>query len=317
MTLELQILSAVGLDLLIGDPRWLPHPVRGIGRLAARLESLFHRSQNPTLLRLLGLLTSLCVYATAGVSAWLAIHLAGRIHPLAADIVSIVVIYTTIAARDLISHSLAVFRPLSQGNLAAAREKLRFIVGRDTDTLDEAEIARAAVESVAESTVYGVTAPLFFAFLFGPVGAIVYRAINTLDSMFGHKDERYLYFGWASARIDDIANFLPARLTAPLVAIAALLLGHNATSALRTLLRDGRKHESPNAGLAEASMAGALNVQLGGVNYYDGQPLPKPTLGQPRVPLIARHILHANALMLATVLLFTFLGFVVRWRIHA
>ena len=141
-------------------------------------------------------------------------------------------------------------------------------------------MVRAAVESVAESTVDGVTAPLFFAVVAGPVGAMVYRAINTLDSMFGHQDERYRQFGWAAARIDDLANYLPARLTAPLVCLAAAAVAAAAAGcACESLLRDGRNHASPNAGLAEAAMAGALGVQLGGVNYYDGQPLEKPTIG--------------------------------------
>ncbi len=154
------------------------------------------------------------------------------------------------------------------------------IVGRDTDRLDEAGVTRAAVESVAESTVDGVTAPLMFAVVAGPVGAMVYRAINTLDSLFGHQDERYGQFGWAAARIDDVANYVPARCTAPLVCLAALLLRLRPRLAWRTLLRDGRNHTSPNAGLTEAAMAGALGVQLGGVNYYDGQPLEKPTIGE-------------------------------------
>ena len=149
-------------------------------------------------------------------------------------------------------------------------------------------MVRAAVESVAESTVDGVTAPLFFAVVAGPVGAMVYRAINTLDSMFGHQDERYRQFGWAAARIDDLANYLPARLTAPLVVPGGrCCCGSGRCGALRILLRDGRNHASPNAGLAEAAMAGALGVQLGGVNYYDGQPLEKPTIGDALVPLVA------------------------------
>ena len=202
---------------------------------------------------------------------------------------SIVVIYTTIAARDLARHSMAVFRPLAAGDLVEARRRVAAIVGRDTERLDEAGVVRAAVESVAESTVDGVTAPLFFAVVAGPVGAMVYRAVNTLDSMFGHQDERYRQFGWAAARIDDLANYLPARLTAPLVCLAALccLRLRPAAARCESLLRDGRKHASPNAGLAEAAMAGALGVQLGGVNYYDGQPLEKPTIGDALVPLVA------------------------------
>jgi len=155
------------------------------------------------------------------------------------------------------------------------------MVGRDTDCLDEAGIVRAAVESVAENTVDGVTAPLFFAILGGPVGALTYKAISTLDSTFGYKNERYIQFGWASARLDDCANFVPARLTAPLIVLAAAILRLNPANAWRIFLRDGRKHPSPNSGLPEATIAGALSVQLGGTMYRKGVPVEMPRLGDP------------------------------------
>jgi adenosylcobinamide-phosphate synthase len=296
MRLEVQILIAVGLDLLLGDPQWLPHPVRGIGRLAIGTETLARRTLGST--RTAGLMAALAVYLSAGLAAWGAIRLAALWHPLAADAVSIVLIYTTIAARDLVGHSMAVFGALTAGDIMEARRRVGAIVGRDTATLDEAGVVRAAVESVAESTVDGVTAPLFFAVVAGPVGAVVYRAINTLDSMFGHQDERYRHFGWAAARIDDVANYLPARLTVPLACLAAVLLRQRPLVALRTVLRDGRNHASPNSGLAEAAMAGALGVQLGGVTFYDGQPLDKPTIGDALTSLRTQHIRTANAMML-------------------
>jgi adenosylcobinamide-phosphate synthase len=302
MRLEYQILIAVAIDLLLGDPEWLPHPVRGIGRLALGLETLARRTLGGT--RIAGLVTALSTYALAGGAAWATIRLAAAVHPLAGDVMSILVIYTTIAARDLARHSMAVLRPLVAGDLVEARRRVGAIVGRDTDRLDEAGVTRAAVESVAESTVDGVTAPLMFAVLAGPVGAMVYRAINTLDSLFGHQDERYGQFGWAAARIDDLANYIPARCTAPLLCLAAWLLRLRPRLAWRTLLRDGRNHASPNAGLTEAAMAGALGVQLGGVNHYDGQPLEKPTIGAAIVPLSAQHIRLANALMFVTAGLF-------------
>ena len=239
--------------------------MRGIGRLALWLEALCARHVWlgspriwPDLVRPAMLRYYACVLAAA---AWGAIRLAAAVHPLGGRRGRrSVVIYTTIAARDLARHSMAVLRPLAAGDLVEARRRVAAIVGRDTDRLDEAGVVRAAVESVAESTVDGVTAPLFFAVVAGPVGAMVYRAINTLDSMFGHQDERYRQFGWAAARIDDVANYLPARLTAPLVCLAALL----AVRGMRpvavpaaNLLRDGAaKHASPNAGLTEAAMAG-------------------------------------------------------------
>ena len=310
MNLTCQILAAVMLDLLVGDPRWLPHPVRGIGWLAQRLENPMRRLIRPE--RAAGIVTALLVVGATGAGAWGLIRLAGLVHPAAADIVSVVVIYSAIAARDLARHSTAVFRALAAGDLVLARQRVAQIVGRDTAQLDEAGIARAAVECVAESTVDGVTAPLFFAILAGPVGAIAYRAVNTLDSTFGYKTERFLQFGWASARLDDLANYLPARVTAPLVGAAAAIVGRHPVQSWRILLRDGRKHESPNAGLPEAAMAGALGVQLGGVSYYDGEPLAKPTIGEAIGPLTGRHIVEANAVMFTTLALFLAVGLTAR-----
>lgn len=311
MTLTWQILAAVALDLLLGDPCWLPHPVRGIGWLAQRLEQPLRRMIANE--RAAGATVVLLVVGTAGVGAWGLIRLAALYHPLAADIVAVILIYTTIAACDLKRHSAAVFGALATGNLAEARRCLSQMVGRDTARLDEAGITRAAIESVAESTVDGVTAPLFFALLAGPVGAMAYRAVNTLDSTFGYTTEKYLRFGWAAARLDDLANYLPARLTALLMVCAAALLGRRPAQAWRILRRDGRRHESPNAGLPEATMAGALGVQLGGTAYYGGEKLEKPTMGDGIVPLAAEHILLANALMLATLALFLACGLLARF----
>lgn len=310
MRLEYQILAAVAIDLALGDPRWLPHPVRGIGRVAVWFETLSRGVFGST--RLAGLVAALSIYIVVGGATWGVIRLAGWAHPAAGDVASIVVIYTTIAARDLARHSMAVFRCLAAGDLVEARRCVGAIVGRDTEQLDEAGVTRAAVESVAESTVDGVTAPLLFAVVAGPVGAMVYRAINTLDSMFGHQDDRYRQFGWAAARIDDMANFIPARCTAPLICVAAMLLRQRPGLAWQTMRRDGRKHASPNSGLTEAAMAGGLGVRLGGVNYYDGRPLDKPTIGDAIVPLSPRHIRMANALMFVAAGLFLAVCLVVR-----
>ena len=324
MNLTYQILAAVALDLLVGDPRWLPHPARCIGWLAQRLEHPLRRLIRNE--KTAGIVTVLLVVLTTGAGAWGLIFVAGLCHPLAADIVSIILIYTTVAAHDLARHSCAVFRALAANNLAAARQRVARIVGRDTAKLDEAGVVRAAVECVAESTVDGVTAPLFFAILAGPVGAMAYRAINTLDSTFGYTDDRYIRFGWAAARLDDLANYLPARFTAPLIGLAAAILGRRPMQSWRILRRDGRKHASPNAGLPEAAMAGALGVQLGGLNYYGGEPLAKPAIGNPLVPLARAHIPAANAIMFVTLALFLVLGLAVRvgvihlwhvWRINA
>jgi len=302
--LKYQILIAVTLDLLAGDPRWLPHPVKLIGRLAAGLESPARRLVTSG--RLAGVLVALLVITLSGMVAWGLVWSAAWLHPLAGDAVSIVLIYTCIAARDLAAHGMAVFRPLNAGDLDEARRRVAMIVGRDTERLDEAGVARATVESIAENLVDGVTAPLFFAAIFGPVGAIVYKAINTLDSTFGYKNEQYAQFGWASARIDDVANYLPARLTAPFVALAALLLRERPAGAMRILMRDRLRHASPNAGYPEAAFAGALGIQLGGPSFYFGhdQPVDKPLIGDRLCQLKAIHIRKANLLMYATTALF-------------
>ncbi|NQT85627.1 cobalamin biosynthesis protein CobD [bacterium] len=308
MRLEIQILAAVALDLLLGDPRWLPHPVRGIGWLALKFESITRRVLRP---RVAGMVTAVSVVAAAGGIAWGLLAAARAAHPIAGDVVAILVIYTTLAARDLARHSMAVYEPLATGDLPEARRRVAMIVGRDTADLDEQAVARAAVESVAESIVDGVTAPLLLAALLGPVGAMVYRAINTLDSTFGYKNERYREFGWASARLDDVANAIPARLTAPLLCLASLR-----RESVRILRRDGRNHASPNSGLTEAAMAGALGIQLGGPSTYGGVPVDKPTLGDATRPIESDDIRKANALMFATEGLFLALtlGALLLWR---
>jgi adenosylcobinamide-phosphate synthase len=298
MRLELQVLVALALDLLLGDPRWLPHPVKLIGALAARLEPPLRRGLRSA--RLAGVATVIIVLATTGLVAAGLVYGAARVHPVAGDIVSILLLYSTLAARDLMRHSLAVYRALRAGDLEGARKKVALIVGRDTDQLQEAGVVRATVESVAENIVDGVTAPLFFAVLGGPVLALLYKAVNTLDSTFGYRNERYIQFGWAAARLDDVVNYLPARLTAPLVCLAAALLRLRAGDAWRVFRRDGRRHPSPNSGLTEAAVAGALGVQLGGLSHYAGVPSEKPTLGDPHTPLERRHIGQTNALLLVT-----------------
>lgn len=298
MRLEYQIIAAFALDLLLGDPRWLPHPVKFIGRFAAALEAPLRRAVPNA--RAAGALAALLVLGAAGGATFALVSGAARLHPALGDLVSIVLLYTCFAGRDLARHAGRVHEALAAGDLPRARHAVSMLVGRDTESLDEPEVVRAAVESVAENMVDGVTAPLLFAAIAGPVGAMLYKAANTLDSTFGYKNERYLRFGWASARFDDWVNYLPARLTAPLAALAAAFLGLRPAGAWRTFRRDGRKHPSPNSGLAEAAVAGALGVQLGGVNSYFGVASERPRMGDPLRPLERAHILQTNRLMLAT-----------------
>jgi len=310
MRLEYQIMIAFVIDAVLGDPPWLPHPVKFIGKFAARLEqplrSLFRNAF------IAGLILWLIVLATVAGIVGGVLFAAYRVHPLVGDIVGIFLIYLGFAGRDLLDHANRVHKALAADDLPEARRRVGMMVGRDTANLDQAGIVRATVESVAESVVDGVTAPFFFAVIGGPIGLWLYKAVNTLDSMFGHKDRRYIIFGRTAAKIDDAANYLPARLTAPLVSVAAFFSGCNARASLRILRRDGRKHASPNAGLSEAAFAGALEIQLGGLNYYDGQPEYLPVLGDDQQPLTAHHIRQANLLMIVTALLFLFLLMVAR-----
>ncbi|HUH65595.1 MAG TPA: adenosylcobinamide-phosphate synthase CbiB [Syntrophales bacterium] len=313
MRLEYQIIAAVLLDFIAGDPHWLPHPVKLIGRFALFLETPLRKiSAGP---RLAGMMMVLIVLAVTCLLTHVIIACAGLIHPLLGDVVSIFLLYTTFAARDLLDHSLSVYRALAAARLEEARARVSFLVGRDTDILDEKGVVRATVESVAENTVDGVTAPLFFAFLAGPLGAMIYKAINTLDSTFGYKNERYLDFGWASARLDDLANYIPARLTAVMILVAAMILRLRPSNSLKILLRDGRKHPSPNSGLTEAAVAGALEVELGGMNYYFGEPCFRPTIGNPDRELVKTNILRANALMVVTLFIAVLVCLAVRFSL--
>ncbi|WP_338053111.1 MULTISPECIES: adenosylcobinamide-phosphate synthase CbiB [Prosthecochloris] len=276
--LELQLLAAFILDLLLGDPRKLPHPVKSIGFLAVNTEALLRKYREISL-RVAGILAVVIVVGGTVVVTSGVLWLCFSVHPLFGVAASIVILYFSFAAEDLARHARAVLTALEQEGLQQAREKVGMMVGRDTVAMDKEDVVRATVESVAENTVDGVTAPLFYALLFGPVGAMTYKAINTLDSMFGYKNERYMDFGWASAKLDDIANYLPARLTVPVVGFAAWLMRLDGHAVFRSVVRTARQHASPNAGFSEAAFAGALGVRLGGPRSYGGIRQTLPYLG--------------------------------------
>jgi adenosylcobinamide-phosphate synthase len=314
MRLEIIIAAALLLDFMLGDPRWLPHPVRGIAAIATLCEWFFRKTFSFSL-RIAGIVAALTIIGICSGSALLLLKVASQIHWTAAAAAGIIIVYVSIAPRDLFNHAHAVYKALIHESLDNARSKVAMIVGRDTANLDKKEITRAAVETVAESLVDGVTAPLFYALLFGPAGAFTYRAINTLDSMFGHKNDRYRYFGWASARIDDVANYLPSRITAPVIWFASCILRYNVRTSIRIFFRDKRNHHSPNSGLSEAAFAGALDVRLGGLNYYDGIADQKPFIGDPVRDLEPSDIRRANILMLSTTLFFTLFGTIIHYLI--
>ena len=277
------VLGAVALDMILGDPRRLPHPVVGIGRFITGAEKFLRRTVPNE--RFGGIILLSATVGTTFGLAWLILRGADLLHPLAGYAVALFLAYTCLAARSLHGESKLVADALTAGDIAGARHLLSRIVGRDTAQLDESEIWRALVETVAENTSDGVIAPLLCLMVGGPILALAYKAVNTLDSMVGYKNERYLRLGWASARCDDLANWLPARLTGLLMVIVAPLIGLSLAGAWRIMRRDGRNHSSPNSGIPEAAAAGALGVQLGGTNLYFGKPVEKPTIGDPLRPL--------------------------------
>jgi len=303
MPLWMHLVAALALDALCGDPPRWPHPVQAIGRAALAVEAPLRRRLDDGFRA--GLVAVVVIVGGTALLSAALVYGAAALPPLLGDLVSILILYTTLATRSLCDHARAVQQPLQQGDLTTARAQLARLVGRDTDQLDEAEISRATVESVAENTVDGVTAPLLFAVVGGPVAAMTYKAINTLDSTFGYKTERYLHFGRAAARLDDAANFIPARLTALLTIPAAVLAGLDGHNAWRILRRDRHNHPSPNGGQIEAAVAGALHVRLGGENRYFGQASFRPYLGDADQALTAQHIGAGLRLMLWTTALVT------------
>jgi adenosylcobinamide-phosphate synthase len=250
-----------------------------------------------------GVLVAVALPAGAYAVGALLIWLGNSVDPLLGSAVAVVMAWSTLAVRDLFDHVVSVQRALQSVSLAEARSAVAKIVGRDTGEMNEADIVRATVETIAESTADGSVAPLFYLVLGGAPLALAYKAISTLDSMVGHLDDRYRWFGWASARVDDMANFFPARITALLLVLSAGM-----QQAWQILLRDGSHHPSPNSGHPEAAMAGALGVQLGGANRYDGVLVERPCLGDPVQPLTRAHIGMALRLMLWTSLTGVLLG---------
>ena len=295
------VLVACALDAAIGDPRAMPHPVRGMGRVIGYVYPRVRaRCRGAFSLRAAGIVLAAGLPAMAFAAGWAAIAAGTAVDDWVGRGIGICLAATTLAWRDLVDHVRAVSAALKAGSLEQARQAVGLIVGRDTQHLSEAEVARAAVETVAESACDGVIAPLLFLVVGGPPLALAYKAVSTLDSMVGHRDDNYREFGWASARLDDLANWIPARITAWLIAVAAglVLLSANAVKRSSTiLLRDGHKHPSPNSGRPEAAMAGALGVRLGGVNFYGGCRADRPVLGDGETPLSVRHVDRAGQIM--------------------
>lgn len=278
---------AYAMDLLWGDPEWMPHPVRWFGSLIHWGERWLRPiCRGPKSEMLTGAILTGSV-ASIGFSM-------GRPKN---GVWQVWLVWTALATRSLLDEAGAVIRALEQGDMALARHRLARIVGRDTRNLNESEISRAVIETLAESACDGIVAPLFWLAAEGVSGALTYKAINTLDSMIGHPEAPYRYFGRAAARLDDAANLIPARLASLGIVAAAKLHGFDAASARRIWWRDGGKHRSPNSGQSEAAMAGALGVRLGGVSTYDGHPHAAPLLHAEARPACLRDAKAALSLV--------------------
>jgi len=298
-------------DLIFGDPRWLFHPIRGIGRLISILDSKLRGNSIFLIERIKGGIMACLVIGISASISYLLLEGASRLHPFLWNLAWVYLGWTTLSIKDLRVHAKAVLNKLD-GNLSDAQRELSKIVGRDTFNLNKEGVIKATIESIAESTNDGIIAPLFYLILGGPVLAISYKAINTLDSMVGYKNERYLHFGWFSAKLDDVFNFIPARISGILIAIASL---NGFSHSFKVMLKDGRKHPSPNSGISEAAMAGALGIRLGGNCFYQGRLCEKPFIGEAKRGVTSKMINEALTISLISSFLMLIVGVSIRWII--
>ena len=307
--------AALLCDRLIGDPRSRYHPVVLIGNCISRAEKVLRRPDQSRIRQNLAgaLLVAIVLFLTYGV-VWLLDAALVIIDPWVAWLGQAVVLSFAITPRSLAEAGHEIRQYLLVGDLAQARYKVGWIVGRDTAELDESEITRATVETVAENIVDGIISPLFYFAIGGAPLAFLYRAVNTLDSMLGYKNEKYLHFGMVAARVDDVFNYLPARLTGLMIVVCAFLMGRNAKGAAQMIVRDAAKHPSPNSGIAEAGVAGALGVRLGGVNYYGGVKSCRAYMGDAKAVLSNVHIGQTITIMYAVTLLWT--AVIILWRLY-
>ncbi len=293
------------LDLCFGDPRWLYHPICVIGNFIAwlekRIRSVFPKTERGELQG--GLLMVICVCALSFGAPFLILAAVYRIHRIAGFLLETFWCYQLFAAKSLRVESMRVYESLKNGTLDDARYAVSMIVGRDTKSLTEEGVIRATVETVAENTSDGVIAPMLYMAIGGAPLMFLYKGINTMDSMLGYKNEKYLYFGRCAAKLDDGANYIPARLSGILMAVSALFAGLDVKNAFRIYFRDKRNHASPNSAQTESAMAGALNVQLAGNAWYFGKLYEKPTIGDPVRPIEAEDIPRSGRLMYAAALL--------------
>jgi len=313
--LIIAVAAAFLLDLLLGDPYSLPHPVRIIGRIIAKGEKLLRRlfTAGKSGEITAGIFLVIIVCGISFIFTKTLLIAFGRISSTAAFVAEAGLCYQLLAARSLSQESRKVYEALKTGDIAEARQYLSMIVGRDTKKLEAEGIIKAAVETVAENTSDGVIAPLFYMMLGGAPLAMLYKSINTLDSMVGYKNERYKYFGLPAAKLDDLANYIPARIAGLLMVAAAFVAGYDGKGSWKIFCRDRLKHASPNSAHTEAACAGALDVELAGNASYQGVVFAKPTIGDPVRKVELEDILHANRLMYVSSVLALLIFAGIRW----
>ena len=306
------------IDLLVGDPRWLYHPVRIIGNGISFLESCFRRWFPATQKgeRMGGFLLVILICAGSALVPLGILYVAYEIHTLLGIGMETFFCYQMLAVKSLKQESMRVFEELEKGDLKGARYAVSMIVGRDTQSLDEVGVTKAAVETVAENTSDGIIAPLFYMAIGGPVLMFFYKGVNTMDSMVGYKNEKYLNFGRYAAKLDDLLNYIPARISAWLMIAGARVLGFDSKNAVKIFKRDRYNHASPNSAQTEAVMAGALDIQLAGNAYYFGKLCEKPTIGDAIRPVEKKDIPRANQLLYVSAALGTGIFAVIRLGIQ-
>lgn len=317
MTFEILLGISIILDLVFGDPRWYPHPVKLTGRLARIIEKISRKTINNA--KIAGIFTTVTTVAIIVILVATILFLSGEIAMLLQTVIAVALLYSLIAVKDLLVHSRCVYNHLYPNeNITAARRAVGRIVGRDTASLDTNGVARACVETVTENMVDSITAPLFWSVvfsLFAPmtslstiamaaIGMFFYKIINTMDSMFGYKNQCYMQFGWAPARLDDLVNFIPARISAMCIVVSAWILGFDYRNSMRVFVKDRNSHSSPNAGQTEAALAGALNIKLGGPSYYFAQPVEKNYINNVGEITSPDHILKTHTIVLTGAALF-------------
>lgn len=308
----MDILLGFILDTIIGDPYKLPHPIRWIGSFISILEKLCRKiAKSNTMLMILGaILVFIVVFVSGGITL-LVLKLAS-FNKYAYLIVSSVICYYMLAGKSLKTESMKVYKAFENNDTEGARKAVSMIVGRDTQSLTKEGIIKAAVETVAENSSDGVVAPLIYMLIFGPVGGVVYKAVNTMDSMIGYVEEKYFYIGKFAAKLDDVLNYIPARISGILVIISAFILRYDYKNAFMIFKRDRRKHASPNSAQTESAMAGALGVQLAGDATYFGVVHKKPYIGYKKREIENEDIKRANDIMYTMTIICLVVGLVIR-----